>query len=248
MAIVENRTTIRTRTSEEPALHRQVWDWPVRLIHWSLVVAFVGAFATNKLGVGFFVYHLWCGYAVIALVAFRILWGFFGTRHAKFVNFVRGPIDVLRYLSAEGRGRRIRYAGHNPLGAWMVVTLLSALILQAGFGLFANDEIFNVGPLSGFVSKTLSLQLTSLHRKMFYWIAAAVALHIAAVVYHSLFKREGLVRAMITGGKPDFIVRPEEAIKSSRLGRASMIFIAVCIAIAILVHIAPSPDLDLASF
>jgi cytochrome b len=248
MAIVENRSTIRTRSAEEPIQYRQVWDWAVRLFHWSLVAAFIGAFVTNRLGVRFFVYHLWCGYAVIALISFRILWGFFGTRHAKFMSFVRGPLVVLRYLSAEGRGRRIHYAGHNPLGAWMVLALLSALFLQAAFGLFADDEIFNVGPLSGFVSKMLSLQLTSFHRKMFYWIAAAVALHIAAVVYHSLVKREALVRAMITGGKPHFMVRPEEAIKSSRLGRASLIFIAVCIAIAILVHIAPSPNLDVAFF
>jgi len=88
------------------------------------------------------------------------------------------PAATLRYVLGLIRGHEIRYAGHNPLGAWMVVTLLAALGIQAFSGLFGNDEIFNVGPLYGYVSKEVSLQLTSLHRKLFYWIMAAAAIHI----------------------------------------------------------------------
>jgi cytochrome b len=248
MTALENDSLGQSTRSPEPIEYRQVWDWPVRLFHWALVAAFIGAFVTNRLGVRFFTYHVWCGYAVIALVTFRILWGFFGTRHARFANFVQGPIGVLRYLSAAGRGRRTHYAGHNPLGALMVLTLLLALGAQASVGLFANDEIFNVGPLYGFVSKTISLQLTSLHRKIFYWIAAAAALHVAAVIIHVVVKREGLIRAMITGGKASHFVAPEEAIKTSRIGVALTLFLAVSVVIAGLVYSAPSVDLDVASF
>ncbi len=248
MTTLDNDGLARTARPAEPIQYRQVWDWPVRLFHWALVAALIGAFVTNKLGVRFFTYHVWCGYAVIALVAFRILWGFFGTRHARFVNFVKGPIGVLRYLSASARGLRTRHAGHNPLGALMVLALLLALGVQAGLGLFANDEIFNVGPLYGLVDKTLSLQLTSLHRKVFYWIAAAIAVHIAAVFVHVIVRREGLVRAMITGRKSGHLVAPEEAVQTSRIGLALALFLGVCIAMAGVLYSAPTADVDLAGF
>jgi cytochrome b len=248
MTTIESDRQTETAQSADPIEYRQVWDWPVRLFHWALVFAFVGAFVTNKLGVRYFSYHVWCGYAVIVLVVFRILWGVFGTRHARFVNFVQGPIGVLKYLSAVGRGRRTRYVGHNPLGAMMVIFLIFTLAVQAGLGLFASDEIFNIGPLYGVVSKSVSLQLTSLHRKFFYWIAAAVLLHIAAVLFHVVFKREALIRAMFTGGKAGHVVRPEEVIGSSRGWLAVTLFVAVAIALVALVHSAPLSDLDVAGF
>jgi cytochrome b len=234
--------------SAAAASHRLVWDWPIRLFHWSIVVAFLGAFVTNRLGVKYFTYHEWFGYAVIVLVAFRLLWGLIGPRHARFVNFVRGPGAVLSYLSALGRGRRTRYAGHNPAGALMVLTLLSLLAAQAGFGLFANDEIFNSGPLAGLVSKGVSLTLTSLHRKIFYWIAAAVVLHVIAVLAHLRLKRENLVVAMITGKKPAYLVRPEEAIASSRSLHAIAIFVLLSAAFAALLGFAPPVEIELANF
>jgi cytochrome b len=227
---------------------RQVWDWPVRLFHWALVAAFIGAFVTNRLGVNYFVYHVWCGYALIVLVVFRIFWGLLGTRHARFSNFVHGPRGVLRYLSAIGRGRRTHYAGHNPLGALMVLTLLSILAVQASLGLFSNDEIFNVGPLAGLVSKSASLQLTSLHRKIFYWIAALIALHIVAVLYHVFVRREALIRAMLTGSKDHHFVSVDETINSSRGWLAAAIFFAVSLALAALLSAAPIADVDVAGF
>lgn len=248
MTTIETDRPTRTTSVAEQVEHRQVWDWPVRFFHWALVASFVGAFVTNKLGVSYFAYHVWCGYAVIVLVVFRILWGVVGARHARFVNFVRGPVGVLRYLSALGRGRRTRHPGHNPLGALMVLTLLGALGVQAGLGLFANDEIFNFGPLYGLVSKPFSLQLTSLHQKLFYWIAAAVAVHVAAVLVHVVVKREPLIRAMITGRKAASIVAPEEAIESSRGWLAAALLVAVSAALAALIAIAPLSDLDVAGY
>jgi len=240
----------RLAPSQAPAKapQRLVWDWPVRLFHWSLVLSILGAFVTNRLGVKYFAYHVWFGYAVLALVGFRVLWGVLGPHHARFANFLRGPKAVLGYVSALGRGRRTRYAGHNPLGALMVVALLALIALQATFGLFANDEIFNAGPLAGLVSKPLSLGLTSLHRKIFYWIAAAIAVHVIAVVAHVRLKRENIILAMITGRKPAHLVQPGEAIPSSRSLHAVALFVAVVAALAVLLQFAPPADADIGGF
>ena len=104
MTTLGNDIQTQARQDAQGAERRLVWDWPVRLFHWSLVVAFVGAFLTNKLGVAYFKYHVGCGYAVITLVTFRVLWGLFGTKHARFWNFVRGPRATLRYARDFWRG------------------------------------------------------------------------------------------------------------------------------------------------
>lgn len=229
-----------TQAPAAEAEQRQVWDLPVRVFHWTLVGAIVGAFVTNKLGVSYFKYHMWCGYTVIVLVLFRIIWGFLGTRHAQFREFLRGPVATLHYARTLASGRGRHYAGHNPLGAWMVVALLLAVGAQALLGLFSNDEIFNVGSLAGYVSKDLSLQLTSLHRRLFYWIVAAVALHVLAVIAHHVFKQEKLVHAMITGRKPRDSVAESEGISSSRIWLAIPLVITLAGALAWLIAHAPA--------
>lgn len=204
----DNNIEYGTTASTEKVL---VWDLPVRIFHWALVLAVAGAFVTDWLGVAYFKYHLWCGYTVLVLIGFRLVWGFVGTRHARFLNFLRGPSAILNYA----RGRDRHGAGHNPLGAWMVVALLVGLLVQAVTGLFGNDEIFNVGPLYGYISDELSLSLTSLHRKLFYWIAAAIGLHILAAIFYRIFKKEKLIEAMITGRKSG--IAQQEGIATSRI-------------------------------
>jgi cytochrome b len=228
--------------SSAPAAAEQskVWDLPVRLFHWALVVAFAGAFITNRLGVSYFKYHEWCGYAVIVLVSFRILWGFAGTYHAQFRHFLRGPIATLHYGWRLVRGRASSHAGHNPLGAWMVVFLLIVLAAQAITGLFSNDEIFNVGPLYGYVTKDLSLRLTSLHRHLFYWIAAAIAMHVLAVAGHRVFDQSDLVRAMITGRKARQHAAEVESISSSRTWLAALMIIVIAAGLAWIIGHAPA--------
>jgi len=230
--------TETSRESKED--HRTVWDLPVRIFHWLLVAAFVGAFVTNKMGVAYFGWHVLCGYAVIVLVAFRIVWGIVGTRHALFRNFVRGPGETLRYTASVLRGRPSAYPGHNPLGALMVVGLLLALGVQAILGLFGNDEIVNVGPLYGYVTDAVSLRLTSLHRHLFYWIAAAIGLHVAAVLAHRVFHGERLVKAMISGRKPSHIVGAHDAIHASRLWLAALVVALLVGALAWVVKTAPA--------
>jgi cytochrome b len=228
------------KLSEHSEETRKVWDLPVRIFHWSLAVAFLGAFVTNRMGVQYFPYHVLCGYAVIVLVAFRIIWGVIGTRHARFWNFVRGPVETLRYAVAVCRGRERTYPGHNPLGALMVVILLAALGVQSVVGLFANDEIFNFGPLYGYVSDALSLQLTTLHRRLFYWISAAVGLHVAAILFHRLFRGERLVKAMITGRKPPHLVPAHDAIHGSRAWLAVLVVVLLAGVLTWVVNVAPN--------
>jgi cytochrome b len=227
------------RTEHSGAVGRRVWDLPVRVSHWALVLGVAGCYVTQKLGVGWFQYHVWCGYTVLVLVCFRIVWGVIGTRHARFWHFVRGPSTTLQYGWALLHGRAAQYAGHNPLGAWMVIVLLLALVAQAVMGLFGNDEIFNVGPLYGYVSNELSIALTSWHRRLFWWIAGAIALHMAAVAYHRVVKREKLVEAMVTGRKPAAAVPAGETIASSRTALALLVFALLVIALTWIVQHAP---------
>ncbi len=247
MTTLENDAAAPGRLKETVS-SRLVWDWPVRLFHWSLVATFIGAFVTNRLGVAYFKYHAWCGYAVITLVSFRILWGLLGTKHARFSRFVRGPRATLRYARDFWRGYAANHAGHNPLGALMVLLLLGALEAQAGLGLFSNDEIFNVGPLAGLVSKQTSLLLTSLHRRTFYWIAAAVAIYIGAVILHVVGKRENLVGAMITGRKSAHAVAPHDEIDLSRGWLAIPLVAIVVTALALVLHFAPAAEADIGDF
>jgi len=240
-------TTIDNVNQIPEAEHHQVWDLPVRVFHWTLVGAFIGAYVTNRLGVSYFKYHVWCGYTVIVLVLFRIVWGIVGTRHALFHNFVRGPLETARYAAGLLRGRHQHYPGHNPLGALMVLALLLSLGLQASAGLFGNDEIFNVGPLYGYVSKEVSLQLTSLHRQLFYWIAGAVVLHVLAVIAHHVFKQENLVHAMITGRKPAHGIGGAAHIHASHTWLAVLLSLALTLALAWIVNHAPEPLTDISS-
>ena len=94
----------------EPAVTRRVWDLPVRIVHWLLVFGIAGSYATHKLGVAYFKYHLWFGYLVVVLAAFRILWGFVGTRHARFAKFLRGPRATAAYFARAAARRRARDA------------------------------------------------------------------------------------------------------------------------------------------
>jgi cytochrome b len=164
---------------------------------------------------------------VVVLSGFRILWGIVGTRHARFTTFVRGPRATLRYFAALVRGTAPATPGHNPAGAWMVVFLLLALLAQGLTGLFANDEIFNIGPLYGYITDSLSLRLTSWHRRLFDWILIAVALHVLAVVAHRAFGGHDLITPMFSGRKSAGVVADADTIASSRLWLALLLLSAV---------------------
>jgi cytochrome b len=185
----------------EALVRVRVWDLPVRLFHWTLLALVVFSVATAYVGGSWMDWHMRSGYAVLALLAFRIAWGVVGTRHARFANFVRGPAAVVLYLRSLGGGAHPVSVGHNPLGALSVLALLAVLLAQAGTGLFANDDIFTEGPLAKLVAKAASDQATTIH----YWnqwaLYALVAMHVLAVLVHRVRFGDNLVGPMIAGTK-----------------------------------------------
>ena len=178
-----------------------VWDLPLRLFHWALVGLIAFSYATAELDVGSMQLHIYSGYAILTLLIFRILWGFLGSPPARFRNFLRTPARTLAYARDLLTGREARYLGHNPLGALSVLAFILLIGLQVGTGLFADDEILTQGPLAPLVSSDLRDSLTGLHHSNFNYIVALIAIHLLAVAFHSIVKREGLIRAMITGRK-----------------------------------------------
>lgn len=178
-----------------------VWDLPQRLFHWTLAVLVVFSWLSAEAGGTWLQYHFWSGYAVCTLVLFRVLWGLVGSRHARFSDFVRGPAAVIETLRKLPGRESLPYAGHNPVGGWMVLALLAGLLFQFGTGLFANDDIMNEGPLVRHVSGDVSDFLTEVHEINFGLLATLIGLHVAAIAWHRLRKGENLARAMITGRK-----------------------------------------------
>lgn len=178
----------------------RVWDLPTRVFHWTLAACVIGLVITGKVGGNAQVWHFWLGYAVFALLAFRLLWGVMGGRWSRFTSFFYGPGSLLRYV--RGQGGVEHEAGHSPTGALSVWALFLFLAFQVGSGLFADDEIANVGPLAKFVTTETSLKLTSYHKVIGQWIIIGlVCLHILAVLYYLFVKKRNLVAAMISGDK-----------------------------------------------
>lgn len=178
-----------------------VWDLPLRLFHWLLVLLVVVSVVSANIGGNAMQIHLLSGYTVLALVLFRILWGFLGGAHARFASFVRGPAAVISYLRALPRHQAGEHLGHNPAGAWSAILMLAVLLLQAATGLFANDDIATEGPLAKLVSKALSDRITGVHHLSVKLLYALIALHLSAVAYYVLYKREDLIKPMLTGFK-----------------------------------------------
>jgi cytochrome b len=179
----------------------KVWDAPVRLFHWLLVLLVAFMIFSGKVKGDWMVWHMRAGYTILALVLFRLLWGFAGSSSARFSGFLAGPSAAFGFVKKLLTRAPAPYASHNPLGGWMVVALLLALLFQVGTGLFANDDILIEGPLAALVSKATSDQLTSWH----YWnvnlLLLLVALHVIAVGYHAVVMKENLIGAMFTGVK-----------------------------------------------
>jgi len=179
----------------------KVWDAPVRLFHWLLVLLFAFSFFTGKAGSEWTEWHMRSGYTILGLLLFRVMWGFAGSTHARFTSFLAGPTTCLEFAKKLLARAPAPYAGHNPLGGWMVLVLLLALLFQTGTGLFANDDVLWEGPLAALVSKATSDQLTTYHSWNVNFLLLLVGLHVIAVLYHAGFMKENLIGAMFTGVK-----------------------------------------------
>ncbi|HKU85787.1 MAG TPA: cytochrome b/b6 domain-containing protein [Casimicrobiaceae bacterium] len=213
-----------------------VWDWPVRFVHWAIVLLLAALLVTGKAGGDWLAWHMRAGETLLALALFRVLWGVVGSRHARFASFVRGPREVAAYARSLLRPPHATFAGHNPLGGWMVVLLLAALLVQAALGLFTNDDIMNEGPLVRHVSKDLSDQLSSLHRRNAWIVIGLASVHIVAVLGYLVAFRDNLITPMLTGRKRLEPQRQAEAAGATANRRAVALLLACGIAVWLLVR------------
>src|SRR5258708_10569159 len=179
-----------------------VWDLPLRVFHWVLVLLVISRVVAGTIGGNAMECHALGGYTILPLVLFRILWGFAGGTHARFHDFVRGPAAVARYADMVIKGTAASHRGHNPLGGWSVVLMLVSLLVQAVTGLFANDDVMMEGPLAKHVSDDASALFTAIHDVNAGILLTLISLHILAVFFYLFRRKQDLIGPMITGRKP----------------------------------------------
>lgn len=187
-----------------------VWDWPVRLFHWLIVLLLTGSYLTIAVWPDFDLRtHKLIGFTILGLVVFRVLWGFAGGRHARFFNFIKGPGAIVRHIGELGRRGDPGHGGHNALGALSVLALLASLLVQTISGLFNGDDVLAEGPLHGIAGPELRSFMGQVHQINFTVLLVLIGLHLAAILFYVLWKGQGLVGAMIHGRRRD--LAPEEA-------------------------------------
>ena len=190
-----------------------VWDLPLRLFHWLLVFAVIGAYFTGKLGGNLTDWHDRLGGFILGLLVFRLIWGFVGTTHARFSNFVPNFSKLTTYIKGDWQG-----VGHNPAGALAVIALLSTLLFLAITGLFANDDIAFEGVWFHLISKELSDKLSGWHSLAFNVLLGIIIFHLAALIFYQVVKKTNLILPMLTGKKQlsdNFVSSSISSIKTS---------------------------------
>ncbi|MGH6988668.1 MAG: cytochrome b/b6 domain-containing protein [Stellaceae bacterium] len=188
-----------------------IWDFATRLFHWLLVGLVAAAYATWRLN--WMEWHAWIGEAVLALILFRLLWGFFGSDSARFAWFLASPRKAARYLSTMLRREPDRQVGHNPAGGWMVLLFIGLLLGETLTGLYVLNDVADEGPFTEITPAPIANAITALHAVLWDALLAAVALHLAAILLYAVVKRQNLVWPLITGRKtlPDVVSAPRIA-------------------------------------
>ncbi|MBV8393444.1 MAG: cytochrome b/b6 domain-containing protein [Alphaproteobacteria bacterium] len=204
-----------TRAKETTAKDKQarilIWDLPVRLFHWTLVVLMATSYFSGQAGGDWMKLHFWSGYAILTLLLFRICWGFVGSTTARFRDFIKPPMDAIHHLSDLLDKGRLREIGHNPAGGAMVVVLLLAVLAQVVTGLFSADTDTGMvsGPLAKWLSDASIDKVTAFHHFWINVLLVLVGLHVLAVLVYFALKRLNLLGPMITGHKHvDDVVAP----------------------------------------
>jgi len=208
----------------------RIWDLPTRLFHWLLAASVVGLIATGQVGGNAMVWHFRLGHVVLALLAFRLVWGLVGGRWSRFSSFLYPPRVTLAYL--RGDGAVATRPGHSPLGALSVFALLALLTLQVASGLLSDDEIAFAGPLTSLVSGATVSQATRFHKDIGQLVLIAlVALHVAAILFYLWRRKDNLVKPMLLGDKP--LAQPVPASRDDVLSRLlAVVVFAACSGLA----------------
>lgn len=178
----------------------RVWDLPTRLFHWTLALLVLVLVITGNVGGNAMVWHFRCGYAVLSLLLFRLLWGFVGGHWSRWRQLSCTPSALRQYFSAQSSQQH--YLGHNPIGSLSVIALMSLLLLQVATGLFSDDEIANAGPLTVWVSESIVSMTTQWHKGFGKGLVLLlIAIHVGAILWYFVKKKENLSRAMLWGDK-----------------------------------------------
>lgn len=185
-----------------PPVRTRIWDPLLRGFHWLIATAVIVTWMLGHYGPSKMTLHFWLGYLILALLAFRLVWGFVGPQSARFSHFFRGPgatwAYARRFLSREPS----YWPGHNPMGALSVLAMIGVLGAQALSGLFVDpDDYINVGPLADKVDGATRKALLSWHHLGGTLVLILVLLHVGIILFYRFWKHEDLVRPMITGWK-----------------------------------------------
>lgn len=214
----------------------RVWDLPTRIAHWSIVILFGICWWTADSD--HMRWHRLAGYGMLAVVWFRLAWGLWGGETARFSQFVRGPAAILSYvrkLLGHDQNESPPPLGHNPLGALSIVAVLSLLITQTVFGLFAvSVDGFTSGPLSRWVSFSTGRQFAHWHSANFHLLLVLIGMHLIAIGFYRLVRREKLVAAMIHGHKN--VNSPQNPLYFVPWWRAALLAVGIVACVCILVN------------
>lgn len=233
MSVEVSQERYRGEGAAGPGRVVKAWDLPTRVFKWTLVLLVFTAWLTNQRGDPGITWHIWNGYAILILLAFRLLWGVFGSSTARFVAWVTWPWTAARYGLDLLRGRGRPYLGHNPLGGWMIIALLLVVGSQGVAGLFTvdNNGMYG-GPFANldFGDPTpLQRAFSRYHHQAFNFLLGFVAVHVAVNLFYQFVKKDPVVRAMITGRKP---VEPFADQAEMQPGKALWLRAALCLAAA----------------
>jgi len=180
-----------------------IWDPVTRLWHWALVFSVVIGWSFGRfMDFDTVTWHFYLGYCTGGLILFRCCWGIFGPKPIRFsslINSTRDTVDYLKhFLSRKPSGT----AGHNPVGSLSVIAMILLLGTQAATGLFVeSDDFFESGPLAAYASEDIIRRMTWIHRQLADWILVIVALHVSAILFYLIWKKENLIKPMISGWK-----------------------------------------------
>lgn len=212
----------------------QVWDLPIRLFHWALVVMIVVCVCT--IDYEEVTAHQYAGVFVLILLLFRIIWGLIGSSTAQFWDFVKGPKAAYDYF----RYDITKTEGHNPMGAYMVMFMLAVLLVQTITGLFLTDNTYlhQDSPLYKLISSNTRSYLKTIHQYNLYVIYGMVALHVGVIAIYLLLKGQNLIKTMIVGSrkKEEWHTPMAQELKGNRPWLALIIFIILGVAIPYLLY------------
>ena len=210
-----------------------VWDAPIRLFHWLTATLVAAAYATWRLN--WMAWHGWIGEAVLALLLFRLLWGFFGSDTARFSRFVASPRTAVKHLKLAFLREPDRQIGHNPAGGWMVLLLLLLLFVETLSGLYVANDIADVGPLTELVPAPIANAIETTHAVVWDALLAAIVLHMSAIAVYAAAKGQNLLLPMITGTKVMVASAPAPRLASP--ARAAFLFAGAAAAAAFLANL-----------